>query len=121
MRLLKRLLPALLVLGLGALAFMPVCDLCFDCGCRWPGLGGVSHCDIQLKGAPDCPWCAHPWSGFGAMGFSALTALLAMRSMPTRLHWSLRTFVGLAVLFLAALLAGVVTSLWLGLPLLAGF
>jgi hypothetical protein len=100
---------------------MPVCDLCFDCGCLWPGLGGVSHCDIQVKGAPDCPWCAYPWSGFTAMGFSALAGLLAMGAVPVRLHWGLRTLVGIVTLFGAAFVAGIVTSLWLGLPPLAGF
>lgn len=113
-----RLLPALLVLLLGGFAFMPVCDLSFDCGCTWPGAGSMAHCDILTAGPPDCPWCAYPWSGYGTMALSTGAAFVAIAR--TRRHWAVSTLVGLTVFFATAMLAGVVTSLWLGRPPLAG-
>jgi hypothetical protein len=40
-----------------SVVYMPVCDLVFDCGCTWPWLGGVQHCNIHVAGPPDCPLC----------------------------------------------------------------
>ena len=52
--------------------YMPVCNLVFDCGCTWPWLGGVQHCNIHVAGPPDCPLCT---SGYLVQaGFFALIA-----------------------------------------------
>ena len=48
-----RAIPAILTVALGAFAFLPICDLHFDCGCTWPGAGSDSHCDIHTSGLPD--------------------------------------------------------------------
>ena len=40
-----------------SVAYMPICNLVFDCGCTWPWLGGVQHCNIHVAGPPDCPLC----------------------------------------------------------------
>lgn len=54
----KAALPALLItLVITSVVYMPVCNLVFDCGCTWPWLGGVQHCNIHVAGPPDCPLC----------------------------------------------------------------
>ena len=40
-----------------AVVYMPVCNFVFDCGCGWPGLGGVEHCNIHNAAPPHCPIC----------------------------------------------------------------
>lgn len=51
--------------------YMPVCDLVFDCGCTWPWLGGVQHCNIHVAGPPDCPLCKGG-APIQAVGFAAI-------------------------------------------------
>ena len=116
----SRALPGLLVLALGAYAFMPICDLHFDCGCKWPGFGGHAHCDIHLSGLPDCPWCDHTWIGYAAFGSSAILVLAALWGLPRTTSWWVATFAGLATFAFGMLAAGIATSWWMGLPLLAG-
>ena len=120
-RLLSRAIPAVVVLFLGAVAFLPVCDLSFDCGCRAPGLGGHSHCDIHTSGPPDCPWCDHDWAGYAAMALSASIGLVVVWVLPRGARPMIVIVAGLGALLGGALVAGVATSLWLGLPVLAGW
>ena len=119
-RLLSRAIPGILTLLLGAFAFLPICDLHFDCGCTWPGVGGVSHCDIHQSGPPDCPWCDHAWTGYAAFGISAALALAASWVLPRSTRWPVATIAGLAAYLFGMLAAGLVTSWWLELPLLGG-
>jgi hypothetical protein len=71
-------------LGAAALATyatsLPLCDLLFDCGCRWFFLGGAQHCNIHHPGPPDCPVCASLIVGaaFGLGLFGAWTALFRL-------------------------------------------
>lgn len=116
----SRIVPGLLTLLLGAFAFLPICDLHFDCGCRFPGLGGHSHCDILTSGPPDCAWCDHAWAGYASLVFSSLAGLAALVAVPRNTHWTVATLLGFAAFFLAALVAGVLTSLAVGQPVLAG-
>jgi hypothetical protein len=118
--LVKKGLPWLAAVALGAFAFLPICDLHFDCGCGFPGFGGHSHCDILTAGSPDCPWCDHTWLGYAAMAFSAALGLAAVLVLPRRAPWTLALIAALAGVFGAQMIAGVATSLWLGRPLLAG-
>lgn len=58
MRLVKSLWPALaLSFVVTSVVYMPVCNAVFSCGCTWPLLGGVQHCNIHVPGPPDCPVC----------------------------------------------------------------
>jgi hypothetical protein len=115
-----RVIPAILAVALGAFAFLPICDLHFDCGCTWPGAGSDSHCDIHTSGPPDCPWCDHAWIGYLAMGFGAVIGLAVVWVLPHRTPGVIVTLSGIAACLLGILAAGVVTSLWLELPLFAG-
>jgi hypothetical protein len=54
----RALLLWLVTSALVALTAHPICDLVFDCGCRWAFAGGEAHCDITVPGPPDCPVCA---------------------------------------------------------------
>jgi hypothetical protein len=111
----------LVAVGVGGYAFLPLCDLLFDCGCGFPWLGtGHAHCDIHVGGPPDCPWCDHGWAGYAAMGFSALAGLLAMILLPRGLHWSLVGLGAVAAVLLGIVAAGLVTAWWLDLPVLTG-
>ncbi len=51
------LLATTIAFGITSVAYMPICDFVFDCGCTWPWLGGVQHCNIRVAGPPDCPLC----------------------------------------------------------------
>ena len=51
------LVAAALAVVVTSVIYMPVCNLVFDCGCTWPWLGGVQHCNIHVAGPPDCPLC----------------------------------------------------------------
>ena len=106
---------------LGGLAFLPVCDLHFDCGCRWPLLGGHSHCDVLTSGPPDCPWCHHGWTGYAAMVFAAALAFGVLWVLPARVPWAIVLLAGVGGVVAGELIAGIATSLWLGLPVLAGW
>lgn len=54
-----------------SVVYMPVCNLVFDCGCTWPWLGGVQHCNIHVAGPPDCPLCKGG-APIQAVGFAAI-------------------------------------------------
>ena len=56
-----------------SVAYMPICDAVFDCGCTWPWLGGVQHCNIHKAGPPDCPLCKGG-AAVQALGFVAMFA-----------------------------------------------
>jgi hypothetical protein len=75
-------------LALTAVTFHPVCDLVFDCGCRWVFAGGADHCDIRVPGPPDCPPCANWGIGavFGAVLLGGWLVLLRLgrRLLPVK-------------------------------------
>ena len=119
-KLFSRAIPGILTLLLSAFAFLPICDLHFDCGCTWPGVGGLSHCDIHRIGPPDCPWCDHAWTGYAAFGISMVFALAVVWALPQDTRWPVATVAGLATFLFGALAAGLVTSWWLELPILGG-
>ena len=66
---------AAIALVVTSVVYMPVCDLVFDCGCTWPWLGGVQHCNIHTAGPPDCPLCKGG-APVQARGFAAIFAPL---------------------------------------------
>ena len=105
---------------LGSLSFLTLCDLSFDCGCCAPGMGGWDHCDIQTAGPPDCPWCERPSIAAVVFGFAALGALGAVRVSATRFPLLIAIAVSWAAFNLATIVAGIVTALALGRPVLAG-
>ena len=111
----------LLGLSLGGLSFLTLCDLSFDCGCVAPGMGDWQHCDVQTAGPPDCPWCVHPTISGAAFVIAALGALLATRAAVARLPFIVVVAASWAGFNLATLLAGIVTAIILGRPVLAGF
>lgn len=53
----RRAAALLLALGLTAAVYMPLCDLVFDCGCRFFFLGGSGHCNMHAAHPPHCPLC----------------------------------------------------------------
>lgn len=116
----SRAIPALIALAVGAYLFLPLCDLHFDCGCTFPGAGDYAHCDIHTSGPPDCPWCHHARLGYAAMGIGAVFGLTAIWALPRGTRAVAVTLVGTAACLLGILFAGIATSLWLGLPVLAG-
>ncbi len=105
---------------LAGLAILPICDLHFDCGCRWPGLGGYAHCDIHTSGPPDCPWCARPSIMVVSMALSYALGLAGAIGTARHAGLAFVTLASLAGVLTGALLTGVLTSLLLGLPVLAG-
>lgn len=46
------------VLAIGAVTGLTVCDLLFGCGCEPLWADSSAHCDINVPGPPDCPVCA---------------------------------------------------------------
>ena len=67
---LSLLVRGVLFLGAAAVAavfFINLCHLIFDCGCVSLWAGGAAHCNIQTPGPPDCPFCAHPNTAYGAL------------------------------------------------------
>ena len=105
---------------LAGFAVLPICDLHFDCGCDWPGLGGYAHCDIHTAGPPDCPWCDRWLVGLIGMGSGYVIGLAVAVGLPLRLHFALNALVVVFAILAGLLLSGMATSLALGLPLLAG-
>ncbi len=116
----RPLLAWLLGVALAAVAVLPLCNLHFDCGCSWPGLGGWTHCDIHTAGPPDCPWCERPMLFVVSLLFSAAAGLAGAVWSAARLHFAWVVLVSLGLFWAGALLAGIVTSLLLGRPVLAG-
>ena len=117
----RRALGAWLVGGLLAgLTIMPICDLHFDCGCTWPGLGGWSHCDIHAAGPPDCPWCDHYSAIVLSMVFSYGIAFAAVLRASEHAPMGGLIVLCIIAVVIGAVLSGVVTSLVLGRPILAG-
>jgi hypothetical protein len=60
----------LLAAAITVVAYMPICNLAFRCGCTWPWAGGVAHCNIHNPRPPHCPVC----SGSRGAGFFLLIA-----------------------------------------------
>ncbi len=58
--------------GLATLTGLPICDAIFGCGCTWPFLGAVDHCNIHQPQPPHCPICSSTL--FGAVYAAALLA-----------------------------------------------
>ncbi len=110
----------LLGLGLGSLSFLTICDLSFDCGCCAPGMGGLDHCDIQIAGPPDCPWCEHLAISAVVFVFAAIGALATTWAAVARLPFVVVVAASWASFNLATILAGIVTAIALGRPMLAG-
>ena len=110
----------LLGLVLGGFSFLTLCDLSFDCGCVAPGMGDWEHCDIQIAGPPDCPWCEHASISAAVFVVAAMGALLATRASVTRLPFVVVVAASWAGFNLATILAGIVTAIALGRPVLAG-
>lgn len=70
----RRALVAVAALALTALVYMPLCDLAFDCGCRFFFLGGSDHCTMHAPQPPRCPLCTgSPLYGL-AFGLAVWTA-----------------------------------------------
>ncbi len=69
------------VSAIGALFFLDLCDLIYDCGCASWWAGGASHCNIQTPGPPDCPFCAHPTASAAAcfLGIGAQAGIILRR------------------------------------------
>ena len=67
----------------GALFFLDLCDLIYGCGCVAWWEGAANHCNIQVPGPPDCPFCARPAVSAGAYfaGVGA-QAVVLLRSPP---------------------------------------
>lgn len=105
---------------LASIAILPLCDLSFDCGCRLPGLGGYTHCDIHTAGPPDCPWCEKPMRFAVAGIVSYGVALVAVLWLPARMRFGWLVLTGFSVAWVSTLVAGMVTSILLGRPVLAG-
>jgi hypothetical protein len=89
-----------------ALTVLSVCDLLNDCGCRPIWAGAASHCDIHVRGAPDCPWCIGPRFMFiaTAMILGALAAIVAVSRKLTERFWAL-VLAGVAAYLVVAVLA----------------
>ena len=106
---------------LGAVAVLPLCDLAFDCGCRWPGLGGYAHCDIHTAGAPDCPWCEEPLRFLAALVVAYAAGLAAALAVPQSRPLYVVALASLLAIVAVTLAGGALTSLALGREVLAGF
>ncbi len=83
MRAWPRALVALsIVLPLVAGSIHSVCNLYFDCGCVPIWAGGIAHCNIQVAGPPDCPWCRADrfvWVALALLSGSAAGVALGTR------------------------------------------
>lgn len=104
--------------GATAVAFLPLCDLLFGCGCEWPWAGGIRHCNIYDPAAAHCPWCVYPRS--------ADLSLAALLSAETAGAWVVaRRSQGWLTPLLGSVLAGGAMALfvrafvawWAGYPL----
>jgi hypothetical protein len=71
----RALVAAAIACVVTSVVYMPVCNLVFDCGCTWPWLGGVQHCNIHVPGPPDCPLCKGG-APMQAAGFGVIAASL---------------------------------------------
>jgi hypothetical protein len=58
-KVLKR--PEFVIFLLLSIFLLPLCGLIFQCGCTHLWAGADSHCNIHVKGQPDCPWCISPF------------------------------------------------------------
>lgn len=104
--------------ALAALTVLPVCDLHFDCGCTLTD--GASHCDIQVSGPPDCPWCTRLSIAVAAIGLPYLAGAFSAYRLALKRPLAINTLVTFVVIVAGMLVTGVVTSLARGLPVLAG-
>lgn len=115
----QRLAASLITLAVGAITFLPVCDLNFACGCVLPWNGAAAHCDIHTPGPPNCPWCHHPWQGYAAMAAASLAgvvSILLARASAVKL-----TLIGLLAFHVTLFAAGAITSIATGRSVFAGF
>ena len=100
------------------LTVLPVCDLHFDCGCTLAH--GASHCDIQVSGPPDCPWCTRLSIAVAAIGLPYLAGAFSAYRLAQKHNVALNTVVTFVVIVAGMFVTGVITSLVRGLPVLAG-
>ncbi len=101
----------------GALFFLDLCDLIYGCGCVAWWEGAAAHCNIQVPGPPDCPFCARPAVSAGAYfaGVGA-QAVVLLRSPPP----GLAALAGRALAALAAF-GGVIAAIGVALGLVVGY
>ena len=103
---------------LAALTVLPVCDLHFDCGCTLAH--GASHCDIQVGGPPDCPWCARLQIAVPAIGLPYLAGAFSAYGLARKRGIVVNAAVTFVVIWAGMIVSGVATSVALGLPVFAG-
>jgi hypothetical protein len=72
------------VLLLTSVAYMPVCNAVFGCGCTWPWLGGVAHCNVRNPAPPHCPVCQAGVKTEAAGFFAIATPLFALGRLLAR-------------------------------------
>jgi hypothetical protein len=89
----RALLSVAIVLPLATLSLHSVCDLYFACGCEPLWAGAAEHCDVQVAGPPDCPWCV----GDRFLGVAVLLALGSLAGIAVGLRASRRAL--LPILF----------------------
>ncbi len=106
----------LAVAGVGTFVFLiQFCDLLFDCGCEAAWAGAATHCNINVAGPPNCPWCVQD-GAYGAIAFGMiLTAHAGLALWPGRL--SLTRIIAVFLAFpvvgaVAGVLTGWMTGYW---------
>jgi hypothetical protein len=103
--------------ALASFTILPICDLSFDCGC----MQGYENCDVHVAGMPDCPWCMSTTpivlSLIFSYGAGLLAAWVAAKALP--LAWV--PVVSGIVVISGTIVAGAVTALLTGRPVLPGF
>ena len=96
--------------------YLDLCDLLYRCGCRAWWAGAAEHCNIQVAGPPDCPWCSYGfWGGaipfLGIVAAQAAVVLVPGRSGAlARFLWALVAFVGGGAVFAVAF--GLAAGYW---------
>ncbi len=96
----------LIVAALTALTFLQLCDAIFGCGCRAWWAGAAAQCDVQIAGAPDCPFCAG-----GELRFVGIVAGLVLVELAAIVAVSRRLTPRLPWLVVAGAVAYVVSAL----------
>ncbi len=104
-----------LVAAVAGTFFINLCDLIYQCGCVSLWAGGAAYCNIQIPGAPDCPFCARPEvaeaSLYGTLGVQGLVMF-----WPSRLRLRGRVLAGLVafpvVVGVFGLVLGIRSGYW---------
>jgi hypothetical protein len=113
----RRALPALLVVVLTGGLMYPLCGALFRCGCVGLFAGAADHCNVHAAKGPRCPWCRD--QALGAMGFGLTLGGQALAfALVRRRGGSVRASAlgAIAALPLAAFLAGGLTFLLTDYP-----